>query len=271
MERRIGAHPPDREAHQGPGPHQPLRGEGVRGGRVLHIKDVEKSLGPAALWRLDLRVEGGERIALIGDNGTGKSTLLKILMGEETPDGGRVKYGPRCGWPTCPRSSALRTPSGPWWTPCSTPSGHHHPDRPGPAAAFNFRGEDVFKLRLRPLRRGAEPPAPVYAHGRGDQPARPGRAHQPSGHRQPGVDRGGRGGLRGALLFVSHDRYFHQPLCHPDLGAGGGVITDYPVPSPATGRSRSGTRSWRSLSPADRSKPKPAPKGAGPSRTPASS
>ncbi|MDE7010370.1 MAG: ATP-binding cassette domain-containing protein, partial [Oscillospiraceae bacterium] len=54
------------------------------GDEVLHIKELEKSFGDRQLFRgLDLRVEGGERIALIGDNGTGKSTLLKILLGEE--------------------------------------------------------------------------------------------------------------------------------------------------------------------------------------------
>jgi len=40
---------------------------------------------------LNLIIRGtGERIALIGDNGTGKSTLVKILLGLEKPDAGRI-------------------------------------------------------------------------------------------------------------------------------------------------------------------------------------
>ena len=40
-----------------------------------------------------MHVRAGDRIALIGDNGTGKSTLLKCLIGEEKPDGGTIRWG----------------------------------------------------------------------------------------------------------------------------------------------------------------------------------
>ena len=51
------------------------------GDEVMHLKDLEKSFGDRRLFRdLNLLVEGGERIALIGDNGTGKSTLLNMLV-----------------------------------------------------------------------------------------------------------------------------------------------------------------------------------------------
>jgi len=65
------------------------------GDEVMQVREMGKAFGERQLFRgVDLRVEGGERIALIGDNGTGKSTLLKILMDEERPDQGWVKYGP---------------------------------------------------------------------------------------------------------------------------------------------------------------------------------
>ena len=46
--------------------------------------------GPAVLDGVTLQIERGERIALVGRNGEGKSTLLRILAGEEKPDGGGV-------------------------------------------------------------------------------------------------------------------------------------------------------------------------------------
>ena len=53
-----------------------------RGDEVLTIKGLTKSFGDRTLFaNLGLEVEGGERIALIGDNGTGKSTLINTLLG----------------------------------------------------------------------------------------------------------------------------------------------------------------------------------------------
>ena len=67
-----------------------------RGDEVLTIKNLKKSFGERTLFSdVNLEVAGGERIALLGDNGTGKSTLIKILMGEEEPDSGKLRLGPR--------------------------------------------------------------------------------------------------------------------------------------------------------------------------------
>ena len=41
---------------------------------------------------ISLSIHEGEKIGLIGVNGTGKSTLLRIIAGEEEPDSGRVVY-----------------------------------------------------------------------------------------------------------------------------------------------------------------------------------
>mgnify|MGYP000452979927 CR=1 FL=1 len=89
-----------------------------RGDEVMVIKDLKKSFGARTLFdHVDLEVEGGERIALLGDNGTGKSTLLKILLGEEEPDSGKLRMGPTVKVGTCLRSSASPTRSAIWWTP----------------------------------------------------------------------------------------------------------------------------------------------------------
>jgi ATPase subunit of ABC transporter with duplicated ATPase domains len=66
-----------------------------RGDEVLVMKGVTKSFGDRTLFRdLEFTVRGGERIALIGDNGTGKSTLIKLIMNEEKTDSGFVRIGP---------------------------------------------------------------------------------------------------------------------------------------------------------------------------------
>ena len=66
-----------------------------RGDDALVIHDLSKSFGGRTLFDgVELQVTGGERIALIGDNGTGKSTLLSILMGQLSPDRGSCRFGP---------------------------------------------------------------------------------------------------------------------------------------------------------------------------------
>ncbi|MBE5776498.1 MAG: ABC-F family ATP-binding cassette domain-containing protein [Clostridiales bacterium] len=61
---------------------------------VLFVKDFEKSYDGRRLFdHVELKMYAGDRIALIGRNGIGKSTLLKCLIGEETPDWGTVRWG----------------------------------------------------------------------------------------------------------------------------------------------------------------------------------
>jgi len=58
---------------------------------LLIIENVVKEYGnQLVLDGVNLRVERGERLALVGPNGAGKTTLLKIALGMETPDSGRV-------------------------------------------------------------------------------------------------------------------------------------------------------------------------------------
>ncbi len=61
---------------------------------VLMLKDVSKSFGEKHLFaHLDLHVRMGDRIALIGPNGVGKSTLIKLITGDEACDTGAIRYG----------------------------------------------------------------------------------------------------------------------------------------------------------------------------------
>ena len=61
---------------------------------VFQTKNLEKSFGDRCLFSgVDLRVEGGERIAILGDTGTGKTTFLRCLLGEEECEG-KIQFGP---------------------------------------------------------------------------------------------------------------------------------------------------------------------------------
>ena len=61
---------------------------------VLQLTEISKSFGEKHLFHdLTLRVRAGDRVALIGPNGVGKSTLIKIIVGEEQPDTGFIRYG----------------------------------------------------------------------------------------------------------------------------------------------------------------------------------
>jgi ATPase subunit of ABC transporter with duplicated ATPase domains len=61
---------------------------------VLKIDGIRKAFGRnEVLHGVDLRVQRGDRLVIMGPNGIGKSTLLKIIMGELTPDRGEVVWG----------------------------------------------------------------------------------------------------------------------------------------------------------------------------------
>ena len=62
---------------------------------LLTLDRVSLSFGHLPLFEdASLRIEAGERICLIGRNGTGKSSLLKVVSGEVPPDGGSIWRAP---------------------------------------------------------------------------------------------------------------------------------------------------------------------------------
>ena len=118
-----------------------------RGDEVMQVKNLSKSFGERTLFsEIYLRVEPGERIALLGENGTGKTTFINMVMGLEPADTGSIRLGP-----------SIRT--------AYLPQIIHfdHPERSlvdtmiyekknmtaqsarNQLAAYEFRGEDVFK------------------------------------------------------------------------------------------------------------------------------
>ncbi len=58
---------------------------------ILTLQDITLSYGgPQLLNGVNLQIEAGERVCLVGRNGEGKSTLMRIIGGELSPDSGSV-------------------------------------------------------------------------------------------------------------------------------------------------------------------------------------
>ena len=59
---------------------------------ILRLRNISVSFGgPAVLDSISLSIDAGERVCLLGRNGTGKSTLMKIIAGEILPDSGEIE------------------------------------------------------------------------------------------------------------------------------------------------------------------------------------
>lgn len=64
------------------------------GDDVLMIDDLAKGFNGRTLFEhVKMHLRAGDRVALIGDNGVGKSTLFKCIVGEEKPDCGTIRFG----------------------------------------------------------------------------------------------------------------------------------------------------------------------------------
>ena len=61
---------------------------------VIQVENLSKAYPPVQLFsEINFEVKRGERVALIGNNGTGKTTILKIINELVVPDNGKVSLG----------------------------------------------------------------------------------------------------------------------------------------------------------------------------------
>jgi ATP-binding cassette subfamily F protein uup len=64
------------------------------GGKILEMKKVNKAFGELVIMKgFDYTFKRGERIGVVGKNGVGKSTFLKIALQQEQPDSGKINHG----------------------------------------------------------------------------------------------------------------------------------------------------------------------------------
>ena len=198
------------------------------GDEVMVIKGLGKSFEERTLFSdVDLLVEGGERIALLGDNGTGKSTLIKMMMGEEEPTAGKIRLGPTVKIGYLPQIIHFSHPERNlvdtmiYDLDCSTQTARNR------LAAFKFQGEDVFK-KVSALSGGEQSRLRLCMLM--DENINLLILDEPTNH----LDISSREWIEeavedyeGNLLFVSHDRYFINRFATRIWMLENGGITDF--------------------------------------------
>ena len=195
---------------------------------VFKMKNVAKSFGDRTLFSdVNLLVEGGERIALLGDNGTGKSTFIKCLLGEEDCQG-KIQFGPTVKWGYLPQIIHFDHPERSLYDTMlyeknCTPQMAR--DRLG---AFLFQGEDVFKT-VGNLSGGEQSRLRLCMLM--DEKINLLILDEPTNH----LDIASREWVEaaieefeGVLLFVSHDRYFIEKFAERIWLLEDGKIRDFP-------------------------------------------
>ena len=194
---------------------------------VFKVKNLSKSFGDRVLFSdVELNVEGGERIAILGDNGTGKSTFLKCLLGEEDCQG-KIQFGPTVKWGYLPQIIRFSHPERTLYDTMlyeknCTPQVAR--DRLG---AFLFQGEDVFKT-VGDLSGGEQSRLRLCMLM--DEKINLLILDEPTNH----LDIASREWIEaaieefeGVLLFVSHDRYFIEKFAERIWLLEDGKIRDF--------------------------------------------
>ena len=194
---------------------------------VFKTKNLRKAFGDRTLFdNVELQVEGGERIAILGDNGTGKSTFIKCLLGEEDCTG-KIQFGPTVKWGYLPQIIRFSHPERTLYDTMlyeknCTPQVAR--DRLG---AFMFQGEDVFKT-VGTLSGGEQSRLRLCMLM--DEKINLLILDEPTNH----LDIASREWVEaaieefeGVLLFVSHDRYFIEKFAERIWHLEDGQIRDF--------------------------------------------
>ena len=201
------------------------------GRTVLELQHARKAYGDlTVLADVNLHIERGDRIALVGPNGVGKSTLMRLLSGEEAPDSGQRTLGHNVVMQYFAQDEATRIDPAPtvYETLASGSPLQMVPIIRNILGGFLFSGDDVYK-RVRVLSGGERTRLAVAR-----MLLRPSNTlvlDEPTNHLDLDskevlldalVDYGG------TLIFVSHDRYFVERLATKIIEVGNGAAMVYP-------------------------------------------
>lgn len=198
-----------------------------QGDVVFETKALAKCFGEKQLFSdVSLLVQGGERIALLGDNGAGKTTFIRCLLGQESCEG-KIKFGPTVRVGYLPQIMHFSHPERSLYDTMLyeknlTPQAAR--DRLG---AFLFQGEDVFKT-VGSLSGGEQSRLRLCMLM--DEKINLLILDEPTNH----LDIASREWVEcaieefeGVLLFVSHDRYFVEKFADRIWELEGGRIRDF--------------------------------------------
>lgn len=199
------------------------------GNDVLHIEDLSKSFGEHLLFKhLSMDLKRGEHVAIIGDNGTGKTTILKIINGLLPADTGTLTLGTNVHIGYYDQEHHVLHPEKTLFDEISDSYPYlDNTEIRSTLAAFLFTGEDVFK-RIKDLsggERGRVSLAKLMLSESNflilDEPTN----HLDITSKEILED--AINAYEGTVLYVSHDRYFINRTASRILELSEGALTGY--------------------------------------------
>ena len=199
------------------------------GDDVMIVKDLEKSFGERTLFtNFNLHLRAGDRVALIGPNGVGKTTLLNILTQSLLPDNGTVRYGTNVDAGYYDQQQAALHPDKEIMSEVWDDFPQMEPDRVrSTLALFLITGEDVFRpiKTLSGGERGRVALAKLMLKKDNflilDEPTN----HLDMDSRE--VLECALDGFEGTILTVSHDRYFINRVATRVIEMNADGVTEY--------------------------------------------
>ena len=182
----------------------------VSGNDVLTVTDLSKSFDTQTLFtNVDFEIKRGERVAIIGNNGTGKTTLLKIINGIIPADSGQIRLGSKvhiCYYDQ--EHQVLHMDKTLFQEIQDTYPNMNNTQIRNTLAAFLFTGDDVFKL-IRDLSGGERGRVSLAKLMLSD--ANFLLLDEPTNHldiTSKEILESALNRYTGTVLYVSHDRYF---------------------------------------------------------------